>query len=281
MIKIEEIKQELISNKNKKKIVFPEGQEEIIQKVANYLVENKIAEPILLFNDKKDIPKTLNSQVKILNLEDIDTTTLANQFFELRKGKVTIEDAKKLMRQRNYFGAMMMQNNESDSMLCGLTFTTADTLRPALQIIKTSPSALLATSVFIMKKDDQTFFFSDCALNIKPTSEQLVSTGKMVAKFAKQMQVKNPEVAFLSYSTNGSGAGEDVDRVNKAVEILKNENVDFIIEGEMQFDAAFDKKVRDKKFPNNKLTKNTPDVFIFPEIQSGNIGYKIAQRMGG
>jgi len=275
------IEASLIANQNKKTIIFPEGNEQKIQEVANYLVEQKIGKPILIFKSKNDVPTTLNKEVQVICQDDYDLQPLVDKFLEIRKDKATLEVAQKAMLHPNYIGAMLVKMGQADAMLSGLTYTTADTLRPALQIIKTKPGSSLAASVMIMKKGDQALFFADCALNIKPTSEQLADITKMSVEFAKSLNVSDVQAALLSYSTNGSGLGEDVDRVVGAVNKLKADNVDFVFDGEIQFDAAYDKQTRDKKFPNCKITKPTADVFIFPEIQSGNIGYKIAQRMGG
>ncbi|KAF5295512.1 hypothetical protein FQR65_LT19891 [Abscondita terminalis] len=215
-----------------------EGEEEKIQTVANILVERQLAKPIIIVQKKSSVQKTLNSNVEVIVMEELDKTNFINEFMNIRKDKTNLEQATKVMNIAAYVGAMYVKLKLADAMLCGITFTTADTLRPALQIIKTSPSVSLAASVFIMRKDDVNVIFTDCALNIKPTSQQLADITKMTVNFAKKIQVKNPEAALLSYSTAGSGAGEDVDRVRQAVEILENEKVDFSFGGEIQFDAA-------------------------------------------
>jgi phosphate acetyltransferase len=185
------------------------------------------------------------------------------------------------MQIRAYIGAMMVKMNQADGMVCGLTFTTADTLRPALQIIKTKPNVHLASSIFWMQRKDENYFFTDCALNINPTAEQLADITKMGVQFAVDLNVPDVEAVLLSYSTKGSGSGIDAEKVRQAVTLLTTEKVNFTFDGEMQFDAAFDQTVRQKKAPNSPLKKPVPDVFVFPEIQSANIGYKIAQRLGG
>ncbi|AGJ90603.1 phosphate acetyltransferase [Mycoplasma putrefaciens] len=283
MYSIQDIKDKLSAKADKKSIVFPEGEASIIQNVAKTLVAEKLAKPVLLFKQTKDIPSDLkdHKEIRVIALDQLDTTKLEEKFVEIRKGKATAEVAKQMMQLPNYVGAMLVKLNDADCMLSGLNNTTADTIRPALQIIGTKPGYSIASSVFIMSKDDQNYIFTDCALNIKPTSQQLADMTDMAADFAKTLNVSNVEAALLSYSTNGSGKGEDVDRVRQAVEILKNKQKDYLADGEIQFDAAFDKTVRDKKFSNSVLTKQTPDIFVFPDINAGNIGYKIAQRMGG
>ncbi|ENY68731.1 Phosphate acetyltransferase [Metamycoplasma auris 15026] len=283
MFTIEEIKKKLATNPIKKHIVFPEGEETIIQDVAKTLVEKNLGLPILLFKNTADIPNALKDykNIQIIALDQFDTAAFEELFVQIRKGKTTAEQAASLLKLPNYVGCMLVKTNKASCMLSGLNNTTADTIRPALQIIGVKPQYSLASSAFIMAKDNQRYIFSDCALNIKPTSEQLADITQMAAEFGSLLNFQDIEATLLSYSTNGSGKGEDVDRVKKALEILKEKNLPYKIEGEIQFDAAFDKLVRDKKFKNNTLTKQTPDIFIFPEIHSGNIGYKIAQRMGG
>ncbi|PPE04831.1 phosphotransacetylase [Entomoplasma ellychniae] len=281
MYSVKQIEKKLIDSKIKKTIVLPEGEEPKIQEVANYLVKNKIANVTIIFNNKNAVSKNLETDIKVICMNELDKKPFIDKFIELRKDKTNLEQATKLMNLPAYIGAMLVKSKEADCMLCGITFTTADTIRPALQIIKTKPNVALAASAFIMNRGEENYFFTDCALNIKPTSEQLADIAKMTANFAKSFGVNDVEVAMLSYSTNGSGAGEDVERVKAAVAKLESEKQEFIFAGEMQFDAAWDKEIRDKKFKNCSLIKKTPDVFVFPDINSGNIGYKIAQRMGG
>lgn len=281
MLQIQDIKNLLVNNENKKTIVFPEGLELKIQQTADFLIKENIANTILLFDKKEDVPSNLNPKIKVIVLSEFDSTNMEQTFLDIRKDKATPELASKLMKQRSYFGTMLVKMGEADSMLCGLTYSTADTLRPALQIIKTSKDFSIASSVLIMKNKEENYVFTDCAFNVKPNAQQLAEIAKMAATFALDLKVENPEVAMLSYSTNGSGMGEDVEKVRAATQILSDSNVDFKFEGEIQFDAAFDKEIRDKKFSNSRITKNIPDVFVFPDINAGNIGYKIAQRMGG
>ncbi|PPE04120.1 phosphate acetyltransferase [Williamsoniiplasma lucivorax] len=262
-------------------IIFPEGDEAKIQQTATMLVEEQLVDVILLFNKKTDIPTGLNTQIKVMSVDQIDVAPYIAKFMEIRGDKTNLEQATKLMQLRTYIGTMMILEQKADAMVCGLTFTTADTLRPALQVVKVKKGMAIASSAFIMKKGEQAFIFTDCALNVNPDAKQLAQIGIMATEFAKTMNVTNPETVFLSYSTKGSGAGEAVDKVAQAIKELDAIKPDFAYDGEFQFDAAFVQEVRMKKAPNSKLTKATPDVFVFPELQSGNIGYKIAQRLGG
>ncbi|AKX34724.1 phosphotransacetylase [Spiroplasma litorale] len=280
MYKISEIETILKAEKRKIKIILPEGEEEKIQKVATYLVENDICEPILLFQNK--INENLDRRIRQINVSEIDVDNYAKDFMEIRKGKVeNIEEVKKLVSKSNYLANMMIYKHEADCVLCGLSYTTADTLRPALQIIKTKPGVSVASSIIIMHKGEQYYFFGDCSLNLNPTSRQLADITKSFVDFARKMNVNDPKVALLSYSTNGSGLGPDVDKIREAKEILNKEKVDFKFDGEIQFDAAFCKEVRNKKFKNSKIDSESADIFVFPTLDAGNIGYKIAQRMGG
>ncbi|AVP49412.1 phosphate acetyltransferase [Williamsoniiplasma luminosum] len=280
MYSLKEIKAILKDSKTQT-IIFPEGDELKIQQTAQMLVEENLVNVILLFNKKTDIPTNANPKIQMLSVDQIDTTPYINKFVEIRGEKTNLEQATKLMQLRTYIGTMMILEQKVDAMVCGLTFTTADTLRPALQVVKVKKGFSIASSAFIMKKDDQAFIFTDCALNVNPDAKQLAQIGIMATNFAKSMNVANPETVFLSYSTKGSGAGEAVDKVVGAIAELDNIKPDFIYDGEFQFDAAFVQEVRNKKAPNTKLKKATPDVFVFPELQSANIGYKIAQRFGG
>jgi phosphate acetyltransferase len=280
MYTIEQIKSYIINLPVKKRIVLPEGNEKAIVETANYLVENNLATPIVIFPDEKSVSKDLNPNVEKIVLDKYDATELRDAFLTIRKDKATLEIANEVVKQPNYVGTLLVKLGYADCMLLGLTYTTADSLRPALQIIKTAPGYRLASSVLIMKKESQSLLFTDCGFNIKPTSEELVDVTKMTVEFARSMNVKNPEAVLLSYSTNGSGKGEDVSKVQNAVNQLTDQKPDFNFVGEIQFDAAFDETVRKKKFPSNTLTKPIPDVFVFPDINAGNIGYKIAQRMG-
>jgi phosphate acetyltransferase len=165
---------------------------------------------------------------------------------------VTLEQAQQLVKQPNYLATLMVKANDADGEICGIEYTTKDTLKPALQIIKTTPSAKLVTSAFIMEKGDELYVFGDCAINIYPTSEELANIAKMIALFANETaSISDVRVAMLSYSTVGSGAGESVDKVKTAYELIKNDtelkNKSIQVFGEMQFDAAFVPEIMHKK----------------------------------
>ncbi|ALD66793.1 phosphate acetyltransferase [Spiroplasma cantharicola] len=281
MWSIKEIENKIKAIKKKQTIVFPEGTQEKIQQNATFLVENDLAIPVLLFNTKSEVPNKLHEKIQVVIIDEYDKQEMIKVFLEVRKDKADEPTAKKLMNQRTYFGVMMMKLDLADAMICGLEYTTADTLRPALQIIKTSKKYSIASSVFLMSKEKEIYLFTDCALNVDPNANQLADIASMSADFAQQLNEKDVQVAMLSYSTSGSGMGPSVDKVKEAVNLLKAKSTKGIIfDGEMQFDSAFDKSVRVKKYPTTKITKEHPDVYVFPDLNSGNIGYKIAQRFG-
>ena len=202
---------------------------------------------------------------------------------ELRKGKMTEEDCRKALSQANYFGTMLVKMGYADALLGGATYSTADTVRPALQIIKTKPGNKIVSSCFIMVRpsatgENEVLAMADCAINIKPNEDELVEIAVETAKTAKVFGI-DPKVAFLSYSTHGSGKGEDVDKMRNAADKAKLAMPNVPIEGELQFDAAVSPRVAKTKCPNSKVA-GYANTFIFPDINAGNIGYKIAQRLG-
>ncbi|WP_342269177.1 phosphotransacetylase [Spiroplasma endosymbiont of Aspidapion aeneum] len=286
MYSIEEIKNILITqynNNNKFTIIFPEGEEDKIVSISRTLVDQQLCKGLVFYQKKENIPhdcgKRENLSYVIIEEETELLDKFANQLFEMRKGKVTQEDAKKLVLLPNYFGAMYIYNKMADCMLSGLRTTTADVIRPALQIIKTRSDVGVAASAIIMKSASNEFIFADCSLNLDPIATELVSIAKLNNEFAKFCGIDKPEVALLSYSTFGSGQGASPKKVEEAVEQLSKEKD--LYYGPIQFDAAVDKDVRFKKAPKLKALKQSPDVFVFPNLDSGNIGYKILQRMGG
>ncbi|AOG60774.1 phosphotransacetylase [Spiroplasma helicoides] len=282
MFSIDNLKKSILKNDKKMKLVFPEGQEPKIVEVANKLQEEGLANVIMLFDAESEIANNIHKDIKTVVVKGNPNQEMVDQILEIRKGRLEKDEAIELVQKRNYYGAMLIYLGRADGMVCGLTYTTADTLRPALQIIKTAENYSIASSVFIMTRGEEQLFFTDCALNVEPNPKHLADIAYMAAEFAEQMDVKNVEVALLSYSTVGSGSGPSVENVAKAVDRLKGmENGKYIFDGEMQFDSAYEKSVRDKKYPNSRLTKARPDVYVFPELNAGNIGYKIAQRMAG
>lgn len=282
------------------KILFPEGENEKVQQVAlklldlsfkdekgNQTLVKELIEPVLLFKKEEIIPEKISSKVNVIICNEQEK--LANQLFELRKDKgLTLEQALKLVNGKNYYGMMLLENNDVDCYVGGINYTTADILRPALQIIKAKKSIKTVSSCFIMNKENATYIFADGSINIKPTAEQVIDIATSSINFAQSLNLQSFDknfseikAAILSYSTNGSGFGEDVDKMKQAAAILKEQKWEtkVNIAGEIQFDAAFDSAVRSKKFPD--LTFSGPcNVYIFPDLNAANIGYKIAQRLG-
>ena len=203
---------------------------------------------------------------------------MIEMFCELRKKKgVTPEQARGILSQANYFGTMLVKMGVADSLLGGATYSTADTVRPALQLIKTKPGNSIVSSCFIMVRpaatgENEVLAMADCAINIHPTEDELVEIAGETAECARIFGI-DPQVAFLSYSTLGSGKGEDVDKMRNAAAKTK------AIEGEIQFDAAVSPRVARTKCKDSEVAGHA-NTFIFPDINAGNIGYKIAQRLG-
>lgn len=279
-----------ILKKNPKKIVFTEGSDPRILEAASRLLASSFLSPILVGNED-DIQKAAEESgfnIRGAHIVDPDKydrfDEMVELFCELRKSKgVTPEQAKKTLAQANYFGTMLVKMGEADALLGGATYSTADTVRPALQLIKTKPGNSIVSSCFILVRpsatgDNEVLAMGDCAINIKPTEDELVEIALETSKCAKIFGI-DPKVAFLSYSTLGSGAGEDVDKMRNAAAKTKAKAPDLPIEGELQFDAAVSPRVARTKCPDSEVAGHA-NTFIFPDINAGNIGYKIAQRMG-
>ena len=266
-------------------VVFPEGNDARIIGAAVRLAADNLLKPILLGNPEEIhvLGKShgfVTSMVEIIDPSKYDKRDeLVNGFVERRAGKATLEQAEALMDNANYFGTMMVYLGYADALVSGAVHSTGDTVRPALQIIKTKPGVSRTSGAFIMTKRNETYLFSDCAININPNAQELAEIAVESAKTAELFNIE-PKVAMLSFSTKGSGAGPDVDKVVEATRIAKELAPEYEIDGELQFDAAFVPTVAKLKSPDSKVAGQAK-VFVFPEIQSGNIGYKIAQRLGG
>lgn len=282
-----------VLKKNPKKIVFTEGADPRILEAASRLLASTFLSPILLGKEEEIYASAEESGYNIRGAEIIDPENYGSEemekmielFCELRKSKgVTPEQARKTLSQANYFGTMLVKMGKADALLGGATYSTADTVRPALQIIKTKPGNSIVSSCFILVRpsatgENEVLAMSDCAINIKPNEEELVEIAIESAKCGKIFGV-DPRVAFLSYSTFGSGKGEDVDKMRKAAEMTRKKAPDLAIaEGEIQFDAAVSPRVASTKCKGSQVAGHA-NTFIFPDINSGNIGYKIAQRLG-
>ena len=273
-----------------KRIVFTEGTDERILEAASRLLASNFLTPILVGNEEAVQTAAEEYGYNIRGAQIVDPENydrmdeMINMFCELRKGKnVQPEEASKTLQAGNYFGTMLVKMGVADALLGGATYSTADTVRPALQLIKTKPGNKIVSSCFIMVRpsatgENEVLAMADCAINIKPTAEELVEIAIECAECGRIFGI-DPKVAFLSYSTLGSGKGEDVDKMRTAAAMAKEQAPNLPIEGELQFDAAVSPRVARTKCPNNPVAGHA-NVFVFPDINAGNIGYKIAQRLG-
>ena len=276
--------------KNPKSIVFTEGEDPRILEAASRLLASNFLKPILLGN-----PDVINKSAesagfnirgaKIIdpkNYEEFDA--MVDEFVELRKSKgVTPEQAREILSQSNYFGTMLVKMKKADCLLGGATYSTADTVRPALQIIKTKPGNSVVSSCFILVRpsavgDNEVIAMGDCAINIDPSEDELVEICKETVDCAKVFGV-DPKVAFLSFSTKGSAKSPSVTKMQNATKKAQEKYPDIPIDGELQFDAAVAPRVAKNKAPGSPVAGHA-NTFIFPNIDAGNLGYKIAQRMG-
>ena len=270
---------------NPKTIVFTEGTDPRIQDAAAKLTAEGIMNVILLGNPDAVKLTAADAKYDISKCEIIDPARYADKdamvekMVELRKGKMTEEQVRDALSKGNYFGTMLVKMGKADCLLGGATYSTADTVRPALQLIKTKPGNNIVSSCFIMVKDDQKLAMGDCAINIAPNEDELVEIAVETAKTAKVFGI-DPKVAMLSYSTYGSGKGDMVTLVANATKKIKEAAPDLAVDGELQFDAAVAPEVAKVKCAGSPVAGQA-NTFIFPDINAGNIGYKIAARLGG
>ena len=274
---------------NRRTIVFTEGPDQRIQTAAARLLAEDLMDVILVGNVEEVKAAAEKNGCDISKAEIIDPETyeamdeMVAKMVELRKGKMSEDDCRAALKKGNYCGTMLVKMGKADALLGGATYSTADTVRPALQLVKTKPGNKIVSSCFILVRpsatgDSDVLAMGDCAINIKPNEDELVEIAVETAKCARIFGV-DPKVAFLSYSTFGSGKGEDVDKMRNACEKTKAAMPDVPVDGEMQFDAAVSPRVAQTKCPDSKVA-GYANTFIFPDINAGNIGYKIAQRLG-
>jgi phosphate acetyltransferase len=259
---------------NYKTIVLAEGTDNRIIEAAKIIRDQKIAKLIVLGPNSDINPETSN-------LIDQFTQTL----FKLRKDKgLTLDEAKRLVKNPLYFGTLMVHLGLADGMVGGTENTTLDTLKPALQIIKTKKNTKLISSFFVLETNNPKLgengllFFADCALNINPNPEELSEIAIQTTQSFKLLTQKDSIVAMLSYSTNSSGKGESVDKIKTATKLVQQKEPNLIIEGEIQADAALIPHICDRKFPQNCIGGEA-NVLIFPDLNSGNIAYKLVERI--
>lgn len=270
---------------SKPEIVFPEGDDARILRAAIRLNEDGDIKPIVL-GDKKELEALAEKEgVELGNLEILDPANyeakdeMVKAFVERRKGKVNEEQAAEILKDHNYFGTMLIYMGKAKGLVSGAAHTTADTVRPALQIIKTKEGYKRCSGAFIMLRDEEMYLMADCAINIDLDAEGLAEVAVVSNETAIQFGM-DPKIAMLSFSTKGSASHDRVTMVAEATKMAKEKNPEMAIDGELQFDAAFVESVAKKKAPGSEVAGHA-NVFVFPNIEAGNIGYKIAQRFGG
>ncbi len=288
---------------NRKTIVFTEGTDYRIQNAANRLLQEDLMN-VILIGDEAEVKAAADkggydlSAARIVNpLDYAGMDAMVEEMVALRKGKMSAEDCRANLQRGNYFGTMLVKMGEADCLLGGATYSTADTVRPALQLVKTKPGAHLVSSCFILNREGgdealRTICMGDCAINIDyqdtvdkdgnvtfSAAQKLAEVAVESARTAKVFGI-DPKVAFLSFSTKGSGKGGTVQLSRDATAEAKALAPELAIDGEMQFDAAVAPEVGQLKFPGSTVAGHA-NTFIFPIIEAGNIGYKIAQRLGG
>ncbi len=278
-----------LSGKNVR-IVLPEGEDERVLTAATKLQASDFVEPVVLGDEDKIKSLAEDKGLDISGIEIITPETselkpeLVEAFVECRKGKATKEQAEDMLNNVNYFGTMLVYTGKAEGLVSGAAHSTGDTVRPALQIIKTKPGVAKTSGVFFMIKDDAQYVFGDCAINPTLEATDLAEIAVESAKTAKSFGM-DPKVALLSFSTKGSAKSDDVEKVAQATKAAQekagSEGLnDVVIDGEFQFDAAIVPEVAAKKAPDAKINGDA-NVFVFPSLEAGNIGYKIAQRLGG
>lgn len=259
------------------RIVFPEGNDVRILEAAHRLANEDLVIPVVLNAAEGTIQNETIEQAHTEN--DPRTPQLLQTFVERRAGKLSEKEAAECLKQVNYFGTLLVYQGYADGLVSGAAHSTGETVRPALQIIKTKPGIARTFGYFLMLKDETKYIMADCAINPNPTTEDLASFAIESAKAATMFGFE-PHVAMLSYSTNLSANTEEAQKMRAAAQLAKTLNPDLSVDGEMQFDAAVVPEVGASKFAGSSVAGKA-NVFIFPDLNSGNIGYKMVQRLGG
>ncbi|MGI6176155.1 MAG: phosphate acetyltransferase [Christensenellales bacterium] len=281
------------AKQKKRSIILPEGTEPRTIQAASIIAREGIADVILLGNPEevyRVLPEEELSGVQIIDyLHTREMDAYAEQFYELRKAKgMTMELAKETMKSALYYAVMMLKNGLAHGMVAGAINTTGDVLKPGLQVIKTKPGISIVSSCFLMELaqgftqygEDGVLLFADCAVNINPDAEQLAAIAAATAQTSQGLLNMEPRIAMLSFSTKGSAKDELVDKVTEATRIMQQANPGLLIDGELQADAALVESVGKLKSPQSKVAGRA-NILVFPDLQAGNIGYKLVQRLGG
>ena len=270
-----------------RRIVFPEGSDKRIMGAAVRLKADGVVDPVLLGNQAELKQVASENNFDLSGIEILDPATypaadkqaMHDALLERRKGKNTPEEVDQMLTDVSYFGTMLVYLGKVDGMVSGAVHSTGATVRPALQIIKTKPGQKRISGAFIMQKGEERYIFADCAINIELDAETMAAVALQSAETAELFGL-DPKVAMLSFSTKGSAKGEMVTKAAEATKLVQAQAPTLAVDGELQFDAAFVPEVGALKAPGSKVAGHA-NVFVFPSLEAGNIGYKIAQRFGG
>ena len=273
-----------------KRVVFAEADHYKILKAAQVCLNERIAIPILLGDREKIERIAAENNIRIDGLEIIDPRSaeeadrvrqFGDEFYELRKRRgFTIYEARKIMRERNYFGSMLVRTGQAEALISGLTRKYPDTIRPALQVIGIRKGVKRVAGLYIMMTKKGPYFFGDTTVNINPTAEELAEITVLVAEAVQNLQIK-PKIALLSYANFGSSEGEDSVKSREAVKILHENHPNLIVDGELQANFALNSEMLQEQFPFSKLSGQQVNTLIFPNLSAGNIAYKLMQEIGG
>lgn len=288
---IEEIKNR--AKEDKKTIILPEAEDKRVLEAASKVIKQGFAKVILLGDEEKIKEDSSKNKIDLDGVDIINPLTsdkkeeYKQKLYELRKNKgMTLEQAEELLKEPIYFGMMMLkdENSKADGLVSGAAHSTANTLRPALQILKTKPGTKLVSAFFVMcvpnceYGENGTFIFGDSGLNQNPTADELSEIAISSSKSFEQLVMKEAKVAMLSYSTKGSAKSELTEKVIEATKLVKEKETNLIVDGELQLDAAIVPEIAASKAPDSPL-KGEANVLIFPDLDAGNIGYKLVQRL--